>query len=835
MKESIGLEPHIIGDHFLIEKETYEGILTHIITRQDLVDISGAIGKKRGSELIEIAESIRSMGLKSSDDFFADGGKGIYRLNQSALALLNYYCYDKQTTENVLMAIDNAFAEKKKNVSSNIQLQIPYDDIESCHETVFAKIFAYEILSGDMQRILADDFCNKAKVCKNADYVEAYVRAVAVLGEAPNERSFHICLSEVIERNIGLHIQKCQLNNSSKIEIYINLDVENESYPSAEIDKALKWLDDDAISVSYEYYVADISKAFGAADHAFVCFVFDEEKVILNKRSATNSMLDFVKKRYKGKDASFSNLVSIISEQNELKEEWRGTKKEYIERLSKYREITWKEIKVLAPDYDRHINDANGKAINYVLPELLQNINDCKFAPNQNSRTLDVTINIEKGTMMLCYDEAGFDYSNVYSITAIGQSSKHDKSEGEKGLGFKKVFTLFSEAEIYSNDFCFMLSAEKNTIPKWIGNKEKQERYLKQGKTVMIFTVDKSFHEKLKDIETAWKEIMDGQYIGNEVSPLFLKNIHHINLIGYEKSYSRDRMMDEFLYKEVCIVPLYEKLLEESDKGFESVCEIREILKTRRKCMLMDSDDERERYINQLSFELCIPKRVTKDNKGKGCFYSTLPTERLTHSALFMNVPLELTTGRDGIVDNSAYNEMIMKMLFLPCDDDGQSILNIILEQLSEENEDIFMLDYISFDIENMMHEIALGEEKAIQKIKQAFEHAKIFREYKTKEMVSLWDCYGVDRIVCQYLNTVENPVNDIDKWMQNHSENADGLKLILPRKIKECEEIEAFALAIDSYEGYYPVVEEDRNFALEYLMDEYGFIGGDDVDESIN
>ena len=82
-----------------------------------------------------------------------------------------------------------------------------------------------------------------------------------------------------------------------------------------------------------------------------------------------------------------------------------------------------------------------------------ENINDCKFAPNQGRRILDVNINVGAGTMMLRYDEVGFDYENVYSITAIGQSSKHDKSEGEKGLGFKKVFTIFNEVEIYSNGF----------------------------------------------------------------------------------------------------------------------------------------------------------------------------------------------------------------------------------------------------------------------------------------------------------------------------------------------------------------------------------------------
>ena len=810
-------------------------ILSYLIAKEDLLRIGEVVGVSDNEGLQTLAETIRSMGLKASDAFFKDNGKGIYSLNSSTLALLEYYCYEKTMAESVLIAIDDAFHAKKQQQNANIQLHIPYEDIKNCHESIFAKIFEYEILSGDMQRTLADEFCRNASIYDNADYVEAYLRSLNVIGKAPDERCLTISLSEIIERGLGECAQICKLNNLKDLELTIVTDMEIADYPSKEIDQALKWLDDeDAVSVSYEYYTAELSRAFGSSKEDFVCFLFDDTKVIINAATASNSMLEFVQKRYRGKDTSFKNLVSIISEQNELKGAWKGTKKEYIEKLSKYRENTWKQREVLVPEYDKHINDANGKAINYVLPELLQNINDCNAGPGQDTRTLTVKINIEDGTMLLQYDEAGFDYTNVYSITAIGQSSKHDESEGEKGLGFKKAFALFDSVEIYSNDFCFSLSAEKTTVPRWIVEKEKKEINMIEGKTTMLFTVAQVHKKRLKDIAGKWKELMEGQYVGNEVSPLFLKNIDYIYVEGCDKHYSREIMMQDFLFKEVQILPFYKKLLEgnEVQDAYQEISRVKDILKTRRKCKEMADEEEREKYIDSLTFEVCIPRKIDKLNQGKGCFYSTLPTESLTHSTVFMNVPLELTTGRDGIVDDSDYNNSIMRILFKPYNEGCSTILNRLLESIADENRDIFILVFFSTELEKFIKVLSGNELVEVKMLHKALENTKIFRAYKTDEMVSLWDAYSVDRIISRYINEVPDTINDIAEWMQEHSDNAEGLELILPTKVEEYDEMEKFASVVESQEGYYPIQEDNRDFAMEYLMEEYGYIGGGESDE---
>ena len=226
----------------------------------------------------------------------------------------------------------------------------------------------------------------------------------------------------------------------------------------------------------------------------------------------------------------------------------------------------------------------------------------------------------------------------------------------------------------------------------------------------MVFTVIKSHKDKLMDIWGQWKSLVNGQYTGTRISPLFLKNIDYIYLKGCDKHYSRQTMVQKYIYYNVPIVPFFQKLM--LDYGLSCVDvkieSIKEELKTRRKCRIM-SPEEADQYINSLTIEVCIPKNIG-DDAGKGCFYSTLPTERSLYASIFINVPLELTTGRDGIVDNSKYNNTIMRMLFGPFinendrEDFYTAIFYRMFETMADENRNLFMLDYISPKLEEFIN-----------------------------------------------------------------------------------------------------------------------------------
>ena len=79
---------------------------------------------------------------------------------------------------------------------------------------------------------------------------------------------------------------------------------------------------------------------------------------------------------------------------------------------------------------------------------------------------------------------------------------------------------------------------------------------------------------------------------------------------------------------------------------------------------------------------------------------------------------------------------------------------------------------------------------------------------------------------------TVANPENDVETWMSEHYDNVAELNLILPSKVKDGEALEKFAQEIGSTEGYFPVVSDYDDLSILYLMDEYGYVGGDDCDE---
>ena len=199
---------------------------------------------------------------------------------------------------------------------------------------------------------------------------------------------------------------------------------------------------------------------------------------------------------------------------------------------------------------------------------------------------------------------------------------------------------------------------------------------------------------------------------------------------------------------------------------------------------------------------------------------------------MFMNIPLELTTGRDGKVDSSVYNKAIMKMIFKPYGDSEKSLFTLMLEEYARENQDVFMTDYFAGDFEKFLYEIADRDEDTKESIKESLNAAKLFVAYNLDEMVSLGDSFSVDRIICQYLLNVDSVNSEIFSWLHKHTKKVAEYSLILPKKIKDCDALEKFARDVESCEGYFPIKDASEDLALRYLMEEYGYEGGEDIDE---
>ena len=101
--------------------------------------------------------------------------------------------------------------------------------------------------------------------------------------------------------------------------------------------------------------------------------------------------------------------------------------------------------------------------------ELIQNADDCIYPEG----AVPHFIAEQQGDKLITeYNEVGFSRANVRSLTAIGESTKKRLINrefgtiGEKGVGFKSIFSVASKVKIFSGEFSFRLTDREPTIPR---------------------------------------------------------------------------------------------------------------------------------------------------------------------------------------------------------------------------------------------------------------------------------------------------------------------------------------------------------------------------------
>jgi hypothetical protein len=128
------------------------------------------------------------------------------------------------------------------------------------------------------------------------------------------------------------------------------------------------------------------------------------------------------------------------------------------------------------------------KKSHFVL-ELVQNADDNNYAPGT---TPHLTFEVSPKCLVVINNETGFREENIRAICSAGASSKSkDKSGyiGEKGIGFKSVFTVSDAPEIHSNGFHikFDRTVEDNLlgyiVPSWC---EPDEGLLADNTTIIL-------------------------------------------------------------------------------------------------------------------------------------------------------------------------------------------------------------------------------------------------------------------------------------------------------------------------------------------------------------
>ena len=115
--------------------------------------------------------------------------------------------------------------------------------------------------------------------------------------------------------------------------------------------------------------------------------------------------------------------------------------------------------------------DLNSKQTHFVL-ELIQNADDNDYGVGAVPK---LTLELRPERLVVVNNEKGFTEKNVHALCSVGESSKVKRSGyiGEKGIGFKSVFTISNAPEIHSNGYHFRFDRadEANllgyVVPHW--------------------------------------------------------------------------------------------------------------------------------------------------------------------------------------------------------------------------------------------------------------------------------------------------------------------------------------------------------------------------------
>lgn len=818
------------------EKYGLDILVDYIIRESDILDICDDIEIYTGSSVLadQVIDLIIKLGVKTGNDFFRDNGADILRLNEEVIQLLEC-CDTKAAAEEVVEEIHSY-----KNKFDKADLKIEYEELKNCSSYVISAILCCEMMIKKYSSAFAQDYLASLSSFADEELKEVIIHSAFYAQKVPEHLEIKISLKKIIDIQLGYYVQQIYVRHGRSCQLVIDTaGVSTTRYESEEVKKALSWMSNSQNindNYSYAYYYGDIASAFHRTDSKKGLYLCDGNIVLLDEQSVENNLLAFVNMEFgKGDDdVLFNAFIDIIMKQNKLQGHWIGTKKAYIKELQEYREETYKWQEQLCPGYKDNLNNNTGDPINYIIPELLQNINDCIPAQDTEKRHLDIKIDTQNGTMQLTYDEKGFDFANVYSITAIGQSSKHDEREGEKGLGFKKVFTLFDKVEVFSGGFAFEIREDIPTIPYYIDNKESQTKYARQHKTTMIFHLGKSRIAEIKRLKKMWRAIMEDKDTKEARTLLFLDNIDSYSYDDGEVTSAKsiDQIRAYYYYKKMPILATYEKLLRGKfsvpvvgDKVSVKIEAAKSELKKRRKCKVM-SDLEFSRYCDSLSVTLCIPKKVTEGHKDGGIF-STLPTDNKMHAAIYMDIPLELSTGRNEMMKDSDFNNQIKKLLFLPTVSSA-SILGYMLETMAKEFSDVDIYQYVKNTISEFVTFIAMEPENRNAIITEMAK-LKIFHCANSDELISLNDGYTLPGILYKYCLSVQTPICDIETWCSAKKKIAGKKLLSVGTNQRQVDarvnDIENIATELKCKAENYPVLNLDE--VIQYFSSEYNRLEG--------
>ena len=285
------------------------------------------------------------------------------------------------------------------------------------------------------------------------------------------------------------------------------------------------------------------------------------------------------------------------------------------------------------------------------VQELLQNADDCQYPSNVIP---NYSLKKQSNRIIAEYNEVGFTRDNVRSITAIGESTKRKllnnslEEIGEKGVGFKTIFAVASQVNIYSGEYSFGLSDQEPTIPRSL---QMTEQY-SDGTRMELTIKEPEAFPKFKDTEILdfciclrklkRLEIFDHRVVIEDTST-------HRNITVNNRLYSFRRYEYRFKITD-------EKALSDKKMGTYEVSD-------------------------QQMIVCYIPERNKKDEYF---LYNGLPTKHKIKVPLVIDSPFALTTSREEIETvTSRWNQIIRKAMY-------NAIEKVLLELVKEKGAEAY-------------------------------------------------------------------------------------------------------------------------------------------------
>lgn len=309
----------------------------------------------------------------------------------------------------------------------------------------------------------------------------------------------------------------------------------------------------------------------------------------------------------------------------------------------------------------------------HFLMEFIQNADD--------AGSTQLSIDISRDEIRVLNDGARFDEADVESICKVGRSSKTYSEKGEDyigylGVGFKSVFLISDNPQIYSGDYQFEFDKHAwdqpeetpwQIYPLWIN--DKSQDIAKNGHTTgfkipLSENVDDEMFDKLID-EVSAEQVTDRTL-------LFLRNLEEIKikdrvrgktkkLVKEKTGQTSDYETYKFeIYEDGNVIETREWLV------FRSTSEIPPDVKNNQLTKRWERDNLDTREV-MIGFRLDDDQKLTKEEEGTAHMgvFSFLPLKEVPSGLNFLVQADFLTApGREAIHREAPWNEWLAEEVY---------------------------------------------------------------------------------------------------------------------------------------------------------------------------